>query len=354
MKSQETFLQIIRLGIGHYTDSISGMIDWNFIEAQAEQQGLKAILVDGVEKLPDNMRPPKELLLQWIGEVLQGYEYRYELYRRTIAEMAGFYSSHGYKMMVLKGLACGLDWSKPEHRPYGDIDIWLFGQQKAADKTLKEKGIKVDNSHHHHSVFYCRDFMVENHYDFINVHHHKSNIELEKVFKELGTDDSHFVEVKGEMVYLPSPNLHALFLLKHSMNDFTSFSVTLRQLLDWAFFVEKNTKEIDWIWLEEQLEKFHMKDFFNCINAICVEDLGFPVEIFKTVQFVPGLKEMVLNDIMSPKYTAEEPRGLIKRVVYKYRRWKGNEWKHQMCYNESMLSSFWYGIWGHVLKPASI
>ena len=355
MNSQDSFLQIVRLGIGHSTDCITGEIDWNSIESLAEQQGLSAIVVDGVERLSETQRPPKGMLLQWIGEILQNYEYRYELYRRTIAEMASFYNGHGYKMMLLKGYACSLDWPKPEHRPTGDIDIWQFGKQKEADEIIKkEKGIRVDTGEHHHTVFYWGDFMVENHYDFINVHARASNIELEKVFKFLGEDDSHFVEVNGEKVYLPSPNLHALFLIRHNVAHFASTSISLRQVLDWAFFVEKHTKEIDWNWLNDQLEKYHLKDFFNCINAICVEDLGFPVDIFRSLQFVPDLKGMVLNDILYPKYTAEEPRGLIKRLVYKYRRWKGNEWKHRMCYNESMWSSFWYGVWGHLLKPKSI
>lgn len=355
MSSQETFLQIVRLGIGHSAECISGDIDWNDIQVLAERQGLSSVMVDGVERLPENQRPPKPVLLQWIGEVLQGYEYRYELCGRAIAELAAFYNQHDYKMMVLKGYGSSLNWPKPEHRPCGDIDIWQFGQQKEADRLLaKEKGIEIDNSHHHHSVFYWRDFMVENHYDFINVHHHKSNRELEKVFKELGSDDSHFVEVYNEKVYLPSSNLNALFLLKHSMNDFTSFSMNLRQLLDWAFFVEKHTKEIDWKWLVGVLEKYHMLDFFNIINAICVEELGFNPSIFHSVQFKPELKDRVLKDILKPEFTADEPASLIPRLIYKYKRWKGNAWKQEMCYQESMWSSFWYGVWGHLLKPKSI
>lgn len=127
-------------------------------------------MLDGIEKLPDQQRPPKVFLLEWIGETLQGYEYRYELYLRTIAELAGFYNNHGYKMMVLKGYACSLDWPTPEHRPCGDIDIWLFGKQKEADAILeKEKGVEIDSSrHHHHTVFYWCDFMVENHYHFFD------------------------------------------------------------------------------------------------------------------------------------------------------------------------------------------
>lgn len=355
MTSQSAFFQLIRLGIGHDAEHISCEIAWNDIKTLAERQGLSAIIVDGVEKLPESLRPPKAIRLQWIGEVLQGFECRYELCRRTIAEMAKFYNSHGFKMMILKGYGCGMDWLKPEHRPYGDIDIWQFGRQKEADAILaKEKGIAIDNSHHHHTVFYWRDFFVENHYDFINVHHHRSNIELEKLLKELGTDDSYFVDLFGQKVYLPSPNLHALFLLKHTMNDFTAFSITLRQVLDWAFFVEKHTKEIDWKWLTGILEGYHMKDFFNCINAICVEDLGFSPSIFPPVQILSSLKERVLSDIMEPAFTAAEPQRLIARLAYKFRRWRGNAWKHQMCYSESMWSAFWSGIWAKILKPASI
>ena len=81
-------------------------IDWPAIEALANSQGLSAVVLDGIEELRKRssnvVLPEKKVLTQWIGEVLQGYEYRFELYRRAIAEMAGFYNSHGYKMMVLK------------------------------------------------------------------------------------------------------------------------------------------------------------------------------------------------------------------------------------------------------------
>ena len=196
--------------------------------------------------------------------------------------------------------------------------------------------------------------MVENHYDFINVHHHKSNLKLEKELKRLGEDDTYFVEVYGEKIFLPSPNLHALFLLKHMMNDFTSFYMTLRQLLDWAFHVQKNGKQIDWEWLRGIVEKFHMTDFFNCVNAICVEDLGFDASIFHGVQADSALKEKVLDDILHPRFRASEPDRLLPRLKYKYRRWNGNAWKHKMCYEESMWSAFCSGIWSHLLKPQSI
>ena len=359
--SNKAFLQLVRLGIGHRSEALFDSVIWDEVQVLAERQGLAAVLVDGIEQLPDNQRPPKDFLLQWIGGVLQSYEYRYRLYRRAIAELASFYTKHDLKVMILKGYACSLDWPKPEHRPCGDIDIWLFGKQKEADAFIrKEKSIKIDTSHHHHTVFYWRNFMVENHYDFVNVYAERSSAKLEKFFKELGADDSHFVEIKDTStgsvtkVYLPSPNLHALFLMRHMVSHFAAAEISLRQVLDWTFFVEKHTKEIDWEWLLGILDKYHMKDFFNLINAICVEDLGFRAEVFPTVQFVPELKERVLADILEPAYRAVEPASLLPRIVYKYRRWQGNAWKQELCYSESRWEMFRKGIWAKILKPASI
>ena len=349
------FLSLVRLGIGHPINTTIKENDWDWIRDCAEKQGLSAVVLDGIEKLPDELRPQQVVLLEWIGEVLQGYECRYDAYKKAIAEMARFFNAHGFKMMVLKGYACSLDWPRPEHRPCGDIDIWLFGQQKKADSLLvEEKKIKVDKDQHHHTIFNWNDFMVENHYDFVNVHAHKSSRDLEKIFKELGQDDSNWVELNGEKVYIPSPNLHALFLMRHAASHFAAEGINLRQVLDWAFFVKKHTKEIDWPWLVYILEKYHMKDFYNTINAICVEDLDFEANIFHQVLFNPLPKDRVLKDVLSSKYQHELPARLFPRLLFKYRRWKDNQWKRSLCFQESDISSFISALWAHLLRPKTL
>lgn len=371
---KELFLTLVRLGINHqsipgFNSQVSSYVDWIQLKALADQHGLSAVVLDGLNEvsksnsqlsaracsLSSERALNSQLKLTWIGEVMQSYEQRYVQYEKAIWNLAGWYNQHGYKMMVLKGYACSLDWPNPKHRPCGDIDIWQFGQQREADAVLtNEKDLKIDTAHHHHTVFEWDGFSVENHYDFLNVYHHKSNVEMESILKELGNDDSHFVELNGEKVYLPSANLHALFLLRHSMSNFASTGFQLRQLLDWAFFVEKHYEEIDWEWLESQLEHFGMKKLYDVFNAICVGDLGFDVKLFPKVQFQPELKDRVLNDILTPEFSEKESGGFISRAVFKYRRWKANEWKHELCFNDSLWSAFWSGVWGHLMKPGMI
>ena len=333
-------MALVRLGIGQDYTGFPDDVDWPTVKTLADQHGLSAIVLDGINVLNYKKSevsvscfPSQQFIFQWIGEMMQNYETRYQAYKKTIGSLAGWYHSHGIKMMVLKGYACALDWPKPEHRPCGDIDIWQFGKQKEADAVLKnERGVKIDNSHHHH----------------------KSNVEMELILKELGQDDSHYVELYGEKVYLPSPNLHALFLLRHSMSNFASTGFQLRQLLDWAFLVEKHGEKIDWVWLENTLERFGMKKLYDIFNAICVGNLGFDVHIFPQVLFNPALKDRVLNDILSPEFLEKESGGFLSRAVFKFRRWRANTWKHELCFNDSMWSAFWSGVWGHLMKPSTI
>ena len=361
---EEAFLALVRLGIGNAaTEKLPDNIDWDVIEAFAKRHGLLGVLVDGVNRLPQSNRPPQVVWLRWIGEVMQGYESQYVLYRKAVADLAAWYHAHGYRMMVLKGLACGMNWPKPEHRPYGDIDIYLFRQYKEADTALtREFGIKVDNSHHHHTVFQWQGFTVENHYDFVN----RSSRELEGIFKGLAhTEDAflgHTDSTDNTDICLPPANLHALFLVRHMVSHFSGASMSLRQVLDWGFFVKAHHEEVDWKWLVGVLEKYHMKEFFDCVNAICVEDLGFDkVESFefrvesqlKRLEF-KKMKERILNDTINPEFDEETPKHVWKRVPFKYRRWRANRWKRELCYEDGQLRTFLGGVWNHLLKPAGI
>lgn len=354
LEFKQIFLSLVRLGIGH-SSSFSEVENWQSIYSLADEQGLIAIVVDGIGHLSEACRPPKVMFLEWVGSVMRDYEWRYGKYQKAIGDLAAWHRAHGFKMMVLKGYACALNWPKPEHRPCGDIDIWQFGQQKEADAAMaRDEGVKVDASHHHHTVFRWRGFTVENHYDFINLYTHKSNRKLEGILKELAQDDSHHVEVGGEKVYLPSADLHALFLLRHAMAHFAATEMTLRQLLDWAFFVKVHGDKVNWEWLMTVLRDLGSLDLFHVLNAICVEDLGFDPSIFPAVQSCPSLKDRVLNEILEPEIPNALPRGLFKRVIWKTKRWKANAWKRRLVYDESMWSSFWHGVWAHLLKPASI
>ena len=60
---RNTLIKQVRLGIEDSPVSIFEPIDWNVIQGLAAQQGVEAIVVDGIERLPKNLQPPKDILL---------------------------------------------------------------------------------------------------------------------------------------------------------------------------------------------------------------------------------------------------------------------------------------------------
>lgn len=353
----KSFIALVRLGINKPVVCIPNVFNWQSIYTFASEQGLLAIVLDGIDRVPEKLRPPQVVMLQWIGEVLQNYESRYVDYEKAIGELAGFYNSQGLKMMVIKGYGLGLNYPNPKHRPCGDIDTWNFGKQKEADTILaKEKGIEIDNSHRHHTVFEWNGYMVENHYDLLTVDANKTNMILESILKECAMSDSNYVEIEGEKVFLPSANFNALYLLRHMLMHFVGTNMNIRQLIDWGFFWEKFGDKVDKERLCDLLEKHHMANFFNIINAICVEDLGFQASVFPSVQYNSFMKDRVLEEIFQPEFdwTKAHNKNTFKRVLFKFKRWKGGAWKRKLCCGEGPLESFVWSVRSHLMKPSSI
>ena len=348
-----SFLCLIRLGIDHPVTILPNSIDWETMRGLAAEQGLSAIVLDGAQKLTESGKLTEgramdvTLKKEWKESVIQDYERKYEDYCKQNGELARFYSEHGYKMMVLKGFGLSLNYPIPSHRLCRKIDIWMFGKHKEADKALsQELKIPIDSKHHHHTTFMFGDYPVENHYDFLNIRYGKGNDVLERVFNELAMDDSVKTEVDGQTIYLPTANLHALFVLMHTMSHFASTGMNLRQVLDWGFLIEKHGGDIDWPWFMHILDDCHMTEFFHYLNAVCVDDLGFEVSVFPPFQFNVALKERVLNDILSPEFPQEAPSGVWKRIPFKYRRWLANDWKQNLCYGKCRFKSFWIDVFG--------
>lgn len=334
--------------------------------ALACAQGVQAVAWDGLQELLRRAEAgrgagidsvlAKPLKLRWALSC-EKIESKYARQRSTIAALAEFYAQHGIEMMLLKGYGLSLWYPRPEHRPCGDVDIWLYGQQKRADELLSgHKGVKIDNEHHHHTVFYYNGVMVENHYDFFNVHSHLSNREVERTLREFARQPGEKIEVEGQKVNLPPSNLNALFLLRHAAAHFAAVEIALRHLIDWALFVSNEGQKVDWAALEKIARLQNMDKFLHCLNGICAEYLFMPLEFMPPFERDRALERRVLGDILCPEFGEKEPEaaGIVALTRFRARRWWANRWKHRIVYREGLLATFLFQMRAHLMKPKSL
>lgn len=358
MKNNQTLLRLVRIGSG-LDSAISDTIlpdspNWQTLYPLALHQGVFAILLDAIGRLPDEVRPPKPKLLQWIGQATM-MERMYARHKERIALLADLYKQHNIRMLLLKGYGCSLCYPKPEHRPTGDIDVFLFGKKDEADVLVeKELGVKVYREYHKHSTFNYGGVEVENHAKFIDDVSHKSNIRFEQILMSV-LEKEECLKSPIDNVLLPSPTFNALFLLRHTGEHFASNEITLRHVLDVGTFFHRYHSKIDWALVFKVYKEERMLRFFNAIATICVEYLGIDVACFAsddkqyTYQSDTALADRILSDIFEKKdvlpmtTTGIDTIGKkLKYAIDKSRRWWHNRWKYQLVYNENLAESFWW------------
>jgi len=327
--------------------------DWNKVIDFAIEQGVLGICFEGVERLPKGQQPDLDSLMEWYGQV-EMQKAEYGQYVEAIASLAKEYSGSGpstgsgepIDTMLLKGYGLSLNWPVPEHRPVGDIDTYHFGRWREADELIKGKGIGIDYSHHHHSVFEWRGFAVENHYDIVNRYASVSGRREDDLLKELASRECRVVDVDGAKVLLPSATFNGIFLLTHAASHFAGDHITLRHLLDWAFFVDKEWQEIDWDLVVSWARKLGLLRFLGCLNGLCVGQLGLEAGKYPSMERDVALEQRVMEDILQPTFSKKG-----SGFVFKLRRLRANRWKRDLVAAEPFVPRMVRLAWSHLRGP---
>lgn len=352
-------LELIKYGL-RKSDAcqLPNNVGWQDVFTFSMLQGVAAIVLDGVDRCFANGQDISidfQTKMKWIGAV-NHIEQIYNQHKKVIRSLTQFYRQHGVSMMLMKGVGLSLDYPEPNHRPCGDIDIYLFGDLEKGDKLISEQyGIEIDYDHYKHTVFEFEGAKIENHYDFANHHKHRSSKKLDMLLKRCveGENRCKNVELGDTDVYLPPAEFNAIFLIRHMASHFASEEVSLRQLLDWGFFVEKHYNEVDWNWHWKICQEQNMHQFLLAVNNICVQHLGFENSKFKTggdTYLTEKVLAAFLNANALPNYT----HGVFSYPIQRLKMWWENRWKHRLVYPESLATTFFHQIFAHLMKPSTL
>ena len=345
--SKDTFLQIVRLGIGHDSGNIAGVFDWSDIQALAVRQGLSAIALDGVERLPENQRPPKVDLLQWIGETLQG-ESQYAAQQKAATEMAMLFHKNYIRTYVLKGLVIAECYPKPNRRLSVDMDCFLLPDMRVFDAwslgndLIKNQGYEVAFDYYKNSTFYLLGLTVENHQYMVPFRGNRTLKNLEIVLQGLMRNDTGSDIVEGTCLFRPPIMVSAVFLIEHAYSHFLHQGLTWRMVLDWQMFQEKHKEEIKWADFDAMIDEFGFRRYFDSYHRLGKYLLGEMPEddLTKT-------DKRMLADIWAPLDMHDNISGVKGKIALAGNYWRAR-WKFRCFSNTSWLHALWIQVWGHL------
>lgn len=142
--------------------------DWNCIFRLVEEQSVIGVALKGVQKLPADKWPPRNVLLQWIGccnAIEQQNEKVNVVLSKLIAELEG----RGINPIIVKGQVAAQEYEEPLARQSGDIDVLIRKSDWIKTELwLKEKNFVVTTT--------AAERHVEINYDGVTVElHHQLN-----------------------------------------------------------------------------------------------------------------------------------------------------------------------------------
>ena len=381
--SANTLFQLLRLALGNKVEcNLPSDIDWQSLIDLSFDQGVAALSVDGLglmvhdcpnQELEIDKEELEDLKYEWFGATFQAEE-DYGQQVEAISSLARIYAQSGISMMLLKGYGLGLNYPIPQHRPTGDIDVYLINDNdddnhnwlpawKRGDELIRSLGIKVDSGHEHHTTFQFQgphstgsgQVMVENHYDFINTKAHRDAPRIEAKLKELASREcKEHLMPDGTKVLLPSADFNVIFLIRHLGQHFAGEHITLRQILDYGLSLQKEGGSVHWSELVPFIKEMGIWTFFNQINAICEDYLGLHLDGIPAIERDEELERRIIEDVLHPEFAEQKPSGLIPVLAFKARRWWHNRWKHPLVYDEWLLPMLLTLAWSHLRRMKTI
>lgn len=326
--AKDIFLSLVRSGIGHETEPIPNQVNWSEIKALADRQGLSAVVLDGIERLPNENRPSKDIALPWIGEVVQ-MESRSDAQTKTATSLGELFHSNGIRTYVLKGAIVAECYPKPKHRLSADMDCFLLPSEGDADvwqlgnDLVKEKGYEVSEGFYKNSSFHLPGLMVENHRFMTPFRGNKNLRRLEIVLQGMIRSDKGENRINDTWLYRPPVMMSALFLIEHAYSHFLHEGLTWRMVLDWMMFTRKHKVEIDWITLSALIDDFGFRKFYDSFYRLGKYSLG---ELAAENLMPEDLR--MLDDIWAPLDLHESLEGVKAKFQLAGNIWRAR-WKYK-------------------------
>lgn len=229
--------------------------EWAALLAMSQKQAVVGVCFSGVERLPVEQRPPREVLMQWWAQTRK-IEERNRLMNVMTSEVWRYFQDAGFQACVLKGQGNALLYPAALRlrRQSGDVDIWC--RQRKADLQASRREVlrwvkkhfpqeEADLKHIHFPLW--PEASVEVHFVPTILRDFGANRRLMQWMEDEadGQMANRVMLPVGETpceVCVPTPAFNLVFQLCHIFDHFLYEGVGLRQVMDY-FFVLRSQNE---------------------------------------------------------------------------------------------------------------
>lgn len=336
------FFELLQVSLGNRSEltDLPTSEEWLRFLYEAQRQAVVGVMLDGLERLSEQQRPPTEVLLQWIG-VTQMIEQQSRNNEKRAKNLTEIFKEAGYDSCILKGIGISRLYPNPYRRQTGDIDLWVRGNRKEVMGWIRSNYEFQPPVWHNVGVDFFCDVPVE-------VHFHPSwlwnpflNSRLQKFFEE----EWERIDVsKYRNEYnIPSIEFQAIACLSHTYRHMIAEGVGLRHVVDYYYILKRLYEERQVFYhgqsnkhvidgLVAKINSFGLQKFLAAMMWVLKYACGMP-EKWKLCE--PNEKEgrFLLEEVMAAGNFGLQRKGMALPVNSLRRYWiMGHHYPHEVLW----------------------
>ena len=285
--NQDFFLQLLKTGLWADVEStdilnqgVTESVNWEEMYQLAEEQSVVGLVLAGIEH--SYVKPPQELLLQWIGEV-QILEQQNKAMNNFVAQLNKRLWQNKIYGLLVKGQGVAQCYEKPQWRACGDIDLLMDDNnyEKAKDLLIPlADEVQGEEIWKKHQTLIIKDFDIELHGKMPFGLSHNADKVLDEVIDDvLKRGCARVWTHNNSDIYLPNADNDVIIIFTHLLRHFFIEGVGLRQICDWCRLLYRYSSELDIRLLESRIKKAGLMSEWKAFAALAVVYLGMPVEV---------------------------------------------------------------------------
>ena len=317
--------------------------EWEQVFSTLSMHGLAAFAYTAVERMPQEARPPKEVLLKFISANMKG-EQSYAKLSALAERIGGVMRENGVKCLLLKGLSLAEYDPRPQARKFLDIDLYAPEASHQIDEAFKTKGVDVDTEFYRHSHMSLKGVLVENHHCLLDVRGRELLRRLDADLKAMAQD--HLATFDGPGLYYPDARFSLIFNLHHAMSHFIYEGISFKFLVDWIYFLRREKELLKDKRTAEDLQRHGLLKFAAVMSEVSVKHLGLDLEDVpecvrtEMASLRPKVVEKFIDDLFRP-YEQIHQKNIVLERLHSVRRIAKAAWKPKEFLGQSAVSFVW-------------
>lgn len=348
MNNREIIYRLIRLSVDDAAEGFDAFVgvssvQWDWVFNTLSMHGLSAFAYSAIERLPQDARPPKDILLKFISANMTGQQ-SYLKIKQLAGKIDEALRQADIKCLLLKGLSLAEYYKNPQSRKFLDIDLYAPGAELRVDQVFVDKGVHVDTEFYRHSHMTLNGILVENHHCLLDVQGRQRQAELDADLKTMAL--KHLESCEGPGLYYPDSRFSLIFNLHHAMSHFIYEGISFKFLVDWICFLRTERNLLSTDQTAESLREHGLLKFSAVMSKVCVDHLGLDIRdvpecIQKEMMLLqPKLVQRFIDDLFRP-YEKVHQGNIVSERIHSVLRIIKAAWKPKAFLGQSAIGFVW-------------